>query len=198
MANSVDDIFNNAEESLKTAHFGLKIASGSHGQKRMMALRNAITFARPVTDILEDAKPLLGEEYSQWYDDKIEFVTEEDEVCQTLGGVRNNLLHEGKDDTYTYAKIDSMSGEEIRELAPPWADSIFIGDQYGGSGFTIELPDEEEKKFYVPIPDEMGIETGVQFKDLDTPGDAEEDVRYYVKVMAEMVAEAKGKFGDSE
>jgi len=39
---------------------------------------------------------------------------------------------------------------------PPFAKGFFIGDQLGGSGWEVELPDGSKMKYYVELPSDIG------------------------------------------
>ena len=39
---------------------------------------------------------------------------------------------------------------------PPYAKAFFMGDQLGGSGWEIQLPDGSVSKYYVELPIDIG------------------------------------------
>ncbi|WP_135826276.1 hypothetical protein [Halorussus ruber] len=196
MTDETEEILDNARTTLQTAYRGYKQFQQGEGQTKLIGLRNAVVFGRSVTFVLQKLRGIYGRDFDEWYAWR-EKVFREDEVCRRISEMRNEILKEGEASVSNYAKI-SATGQEIRSIAPPEAKSIFIGDQYGGSGYTIETRDGEEKKFYVKIPDGIEIETGLLIPELDSPGDAEDDIRYYIKLMAETVSDARTEFGNQD
>jgi hypothetical protein len=52
----------------------------------------------------------------------------------------------------------NFDGNNLKEMGPPPKNalSIFIGDQFGGSGWEIMMPDGSKEKVYVTLPAEVG------------------------------------------
>lgn len=84
-------------------------------------------------------------------------------------------------------------------MGPEWAadkaDGSSIVVHMGDSGFVIGRLDGTEGRFYVEPPD--GVTAGLSYSDLETPDDTENDLGYYIEVLAELVSEAGDTFGDS-
>lgn len=195
-----DQILEEAEYNLKAAFAGYQQYKSKEGEMKMIGLRNAVTFGRSVTFILQNLRDKVNGDFEDWYEDRQE-VLKSDEVAQKMDDLRNRI-EKGSDEASvaTYAKIDHLNSNDLYRMMPPWADSIFIGDQYGGSGFKVELADGSTEKFYVELPEEMAVETGLYITNDDDTDfseitDAEDELTYYLKVLAEIVSDAKDEFG---
>lgn len=199
----VEDILERSERMLKTAHAGLIQYQNSEGEKKIMGLQNAITFGRSVTFVLQNLREKT-EDFDEWYDKRIQ-VVKDDPVCSYMVELRNKILKEGEAETTNYAKLDGFNPGKLQAMTPEWADGSFIGDQYGGSGFYIERPDGTEEKFYVEFGFD-NVETGMYFDETQEyegpfPEDITEiddDLEYYIKILAELVSDAKEEFGSEE
>ncbi|WP_142986414.1 hypothetical protein [Halorubrum cibi] len=186
-----------ADRMLKGAYAGLKQFESGEGEEKYIGLYNAVSFGRNLTFALQKAKS-KDAEFEHWYEDRIE-VLKQDPVCRRMKDLRNEMEHEGGSGVATHASF-SGSIAELQRQVPSWADSIFIGDQWGGSGFIVETEDGEEVKFYIDF-DNVDVETGLFFPDLNEqesyskPTEARDDLRYYLKILAELVTDAKTEFG---
>jgi len=197
----IDEVLEGAQRMLRGAYTGLKQFQEKEGEDKILGLYNAVTFGRNVTFVLQNLKG-EAEGFEEWYEDRVE-ILKEDPVCSYMKDLRNEIVKEGKEGVANYASV-SVDSNDLWRKAPSWADSIFIGDQYGGSGFAVEKADGSEIKFYYDFPNE-NIETGLYFPELKNdergwkvPGDAKEDLEYYIKVLAELVRDAERKFATSE
>ena len=195
-----DQILQEAEYNLKAAYAGYKQYKSKEGEMKMIGLRNAVTFGRSVTFILQNLRGKVNGDFEDWYEDRQE-VLMSDEVAQKMDDLRNRI-EKGSDEASVanYAKIDYLNSNDLYRMMPPWADSMFIGDQYGGSGYEVELADGSTEKFYVELPEEIAVETGLYITNEDSTDfseitDAEDDLEYYLKILAEIVSDAKNKFG---
>lgn len=186
---------------LKAAYAGLNQYKDSEGDKKMIGLYNAVTFGRSVTFVLQNMKGEV-DGFEDWYQERVQ-VLKDDPVCSHMVEVRNNILKEGDVDTASYAKVEDFNPAQLRAMTPSWADGSFIGDQYGGSGFYIEKSDGTEEKFYFDFEFD-NVETGIYLEETQASEDifidditlVEEDLEYYIKVLAELVSDARSEFLD--
>lgn len=193
-------ILEEAEYNLKAAYAGYKQYKSAEGEEKLLGLRNAVSFGRSVTFVLQRLKGKVDDDFESWYTERQE-VLKQDEVAQKMDDLRNRIL-KGADgpEVSTYAKVNHLNTNDLYRIMPPWADSAFIGDQYGGSGFEVEQPDGSTEKFYVDFPEEIDVETGLFIngssdQDMQEVADAEEDLRYYLKLLGEIVRDANDQFG---
>ena len=196
-----EEAIQRAERMLKGAYHGLKQFEKGEGEEKYIGLYNCVSFGRNLTFALQKAKP-EDPEFEEWYEDRIQ-VIKEDEVSRHMKNLRNRMEKEGESGVATYASF-SGNPAELQRQVPAWADSIFIGDEWGGSGFTVETADGDEVKFYMEF-ENADVESGTFFPDLeddefryDIPTDAEDDLKYYLKILAELVRDAKAEFDSNE
>jgi len=85
--------------------------------------------------------------------------------------------------------------------APPGATSFFIGDQLGGSGWEIKLPDGSTGKYYVDLPTDL-VSASLHFpnppkthrgKDINDSS-VERLCRLYLDYLVVLVTNAKREF----
>ena len=199
MGENVGDGLQKAERMVKMAFDGLKQFEDGEGENRIRGLMNAVSAGRNVTWVLQ--KNLSDVEgFDEWYAN-CQRVLKEDEVCSQMIEIRNGIVKEGDEGVTNYG-MASVTGSELMERMPPWADELFIGDQYGGSGYVVKGPDGERSKIYRDFPD-LDVETGLYFdrlndigvREFDSISDAGDDLRYYVRLMLEIVKDAERQFG---
>ena len=87
---------------------------------------------------------------------------------------------------------------------PPGAKGFFIGDQLGGSGWEVELPDGTVAKYYVTVPDHLQDNIRIRFHFRDAPrthgGQVLQDTsverlaQLYIEYLRNIVAEARAQF----
>jgi hypothetical protein len=79
--------------------------------------------------------------------------------------LRNRIEKEGDIPTNSSVYIQNFSREDLSRFPrPPSAQSFFIGDNLGGSGWKVSLPDGSVEKYYVNLPLDIGS-TIVKFRD---------------------------------
>jgi hypothetical protein len=115
---------------------------------------------------------------------------------------RNALEKQGKLSVATSARLNSFSTSDIKKFGRPPANarSFFIGDQLGGTGWEVELPDGSKVKYYVELPTSMG-EVKQQFTDFPVAKAPEladrsvEDLcQAYLAELTQLVAAARNHF----
>lgn len=188
---------------LQAAYSGYQQFQNGDGQSRILGLYHVVTFGRSVTFVLQNLSG-KADGFDEWYEEKRE-VLENDPVCSHMCDLRNRIVKEGNAGVSNYTEVGHINTADLSRKAPAWADGIFIGDQFGGSGFTIEQEDGSEMKFYYDFPNE-DFETGLYFEGLKDSLDetefpssnAEEDLHYYLKVLAELVSEARTEFVETD
>jgi hypothetical protein len=146
------------QETLDTAEFGyVMFTKGSHPQK-LLGLRNFVVFGRAVTNVLQNLKS-VEPEFEEWYK-KYRDEMQADPLMRYFYNLRSEILKEGK--------LNVGVGVHIKQLSlpydmhrfgcpPPNAKSFFIGDNVGGTGWVIQLPNGSEEKYYVDLPTDIGL-----------------------------------------
>lgn len=129
----------------------------------------------------------------------------EDPLMKYFYKLRSQILKEGVLKTIPTAHVKKLDFpddmDKLRKTAPPNAKKFFIGDEYGGSGWEIQLPDGSLEKYYVELPSNIGYVT------LHLPkapkyhlGKKVEDdsiqnlAKLYIEYLRKIVLDAKQKF----
>ena len=174
--------------------------SSSQSKNRIVGIRNLIVFGRAVTNVLQNLRG-LAPEFDQWYTPYKDEM-EADPLMKFFYKKRSEILKEGKLDTHSSVRLSGNPMLLIQKYPkPPRAKGFFIGDNIGGSGWEIEMSDGTMEKYYVELPDEMSglnIEVSIYFSDLPKElgvVPAPELCQRYYDYLAQMVADAKVKFG---
>jgi len=197
-------ILADTEEMICTAELGLADLLGDDPRRRMPGLRNVAVFGRAVTNVLQN---LRSEEptFDDWYGPQQERMRA-DPLLKYFYDLRSEILKEGTlGRVHTELHVERLDSRDLAPLMrnpPPGAQGFFVGDELGGSGWEVQLPDGSVTKYYVRLPDEVRIQTRFHFE--EPPGQHEgrpiEDTsaqslaRHYVEHLRELVGEAKRRF----
>lgn len=135
-----------------------------------------------------------------------------DPLMQFFNRARNALLKEGELGTKNVTAIGMHGPVDIGafvttlyEHAPPNTVAVFVGDQLGGIGWEVEMPDGSQEKVYVTLPPSVGVESTVRFID---PPDQHDGVpitdtsvenlgSLYIATLSELVKEAEARFAST-
>lgn len=192
---------------MATARYGLDDLEGPDPARRKPGLYNAVVFGRSVTNALERLKSVT-DDGEAWYKAWTEGMAD-DEVMRYFYRLRNRILKETMPAPTTMSmqidKLDLADLQPVFDSKPPGAQSFFMGDQNGGSGWRFELPDGKTEVYYVQLPPEVernvissihlsdaptGVEGGPE--DMSTAGQL---VSSYLDTLQKMIDEAEEKFG---
>jgi hypothetical protein len=151
-------ILRRAEEALQTARHGYSDLTGANRDRRFTGLRNLITFGRSVTWVLQNLRSVIRAEFDQWYEAKQKQM-ESDPLMRYFVKARNELEKLGKLSVSTVVNIHSFAPSlDLKKFGPPppGAVGFFVGDQCGGTGWEVAMPDGTKEKYYVELPAEIG------------------------------------------
>ena len=140
-------------ETLATATLGLRDVVDGGPEKRLGGLRNLIVFGRAVTNVLQNLRS-SEPSFDDWYQPFVEEMRG-DPLLRYFYLLRTEILKEGKLKTGNMLHIKSFEfPKDMQRLGPPppGAGAFFMGDQAGGSGWEIKLPNGDTEKFYVDMP----------------------------------------------
>jgi|FLOH01.1.fsa_nt_gi hypothetical protein len=153
---TIKEILDRTLETLQTAQLGLADMKDASRHRRNPGLRNVIVFGRSVTFVLQN---LRGKDarFEEWYLAK-QTAMKADPIFLYFLEARNNLEKQGRLNVSTSLKLNSFSSADMArfEPRPPGATGFFIGDNLGGSGWEIELPNGAKEKYYMEIPSDIG------------------------------------------
>jgi hypothetical protein len=158
---TVEQILAKAADMLNMTEQALEDLNGSDPRRRLPGLRNIAVWGRSITNVVEKLKTPLGDEtFSGWYTPYREEM-EGDELLKYFYQWRSKILKEGETPATTTTSyigyLDSAGIARLNQNAPPGTTATFIGDQLGGSGWIVSLPDGTEEKVYFELPDDMNI-----------------------------------------
>jgi len=163
-------VISNTREMLDMARSGLADATGADPRKRRPGLMNLFTYGRSVTLTMQTIKSVEPAFEAWWkpYQDKMA----SDPLMKYFNTTRTEVLHEGELQTSNYTVIGQHGhvdmGRLVRELsqhAPPNTIGTFFGDQHGGNGWEVLMPDGTKQTVYFQLPEGIDVESGVQLPD---------------------------------
>jgi hypothetical protein len=193
-----------AADCIKAAEERLAIARrGLHDMKdpirSISGLYNVAVFGRMVTFALQNMKNQV-DGFDQWYA-PIEADLRSDELANYFKNLRTDIEKTAKQNTGGYVRINKMTGKQMSDLTsspPPGAESFFMGDTNGGSGWIVVLPDGTKEKYYTELPPDLHVETGLvlpnapeKFRQVNAKILAAE----YLDKISGVVEDAKKRFG---
>ncbi|HEX7526182.1 MAG TPA: hypothetical protein VF327_07725, partial [Gaiellaceae bacterium] len=163
------------------------------------ALRNVIVWGRAVTNVVQNLRGKANG-FDDWYEPWRREMTD-DPLLKFLYKQRSEILKTGTDpamSNVTY--IASFSSEDLPP-APPNAKGFFLGDQFGGNGWEVELPDGTTEKIYVSLPESVarswseltevpGEHLGGRLSDRST----QNICRLYLRYLDRLLADAEDRF----
>lgn len=153
--NEISEILRRAEETLAIAYCGLKMMDDPQHTAYNFGLRNVITFSRSVTFVIQNIRG-KHPDFEEWYNHQ-QSMMKSDPVFLYFKDARNNLEKQGRlDVTHSSTLYDSRQLEKLAPFAPPGATGFFIGDEFGGSGWTVPTLSGGMHKFYVVLPTSVG------------------------------------------
>jgi hypothetical protein len=150
------DILRDAQVTLATAFVGLSDLMEGPPSRKSSGLRNLIVFGRAFTNVLQNLRSTESG-FEIWYKKYVDEM-ESDPLMRYFYDLRSPILKEGVLETSVVAHVKRLVPSDMARfgLPPPFARSFFIGDELGGTGWTIELPDGTKAKYYAELPSEIG------------------------------------------
>ena len=196
MNKSASEIISATEELLQDAKFGLD--DMRHETRRFRSgFRNAVVFGRSVTFSLQNLRGKVPD-FEIWYSN-IELRMRNDDLMVFFKDIRNEIIKQASVPIEMSVELKSFNNSFISEIPRPInARSFFIGDQMGGSGWEIILPDGKVEKYYVDLPPDNVIINKFLKNAPSLEGgrraDAVELVAEYLRRLEDIVKEARERF----
>ncbi|MHA1337980.1 MAG: hypothetical protein ACTSPW_19945 [Promethearchaeota archaeon] len=196
------NIIRRTEETLKTAKQGLEDLIKGPPERKLSGLRNLVVFGRAVTNVLQNLRS-TEPDFDAWYE-KYREEMKNDPLMKYFYKLRSKILKKGLLETSTHVYIRQLqTPEDLTRFGPPPpnAKGFFIGDELGGSGWEVQLPDGSIKKYYVELPQDIGFVSlhfpdapkyhlGQEINDTSIPNLA----KLYIDYLRRLVMAAKEKF----
>lgn len=204
---NVEQVLAAARATLQTAEHGYEDFVGGHSSSRRTAgLWNVVNWGRSVSIVLQHVRTFDRDRFNEWYAPK-EAEMRANTDFQYLKELRNQVNKEGSAGSTTGSMyIESASLAELMPQGPPppGATDTFVGDNLGGSGWTIRRPDGTEDKVYAALPLPPGVRASLSArfasptteKELPPPsGPVDRLFRTYLDYLGDLVREAEAEFG---
>jgi len=199
---TISNILKDMQETLKCAEYGLEDLVNGPPNRKLPGLRNLVVFGRAVTHVLQGLKS-TEPEFAAWYKRYVDEM-KSDPLLKYFYKLRSVILKKGILKTSVRASLREFTyPNDMSHFGPPppFAKSLFIGDQLGETGWNIELPDGSKMKYYVELPSDIGS-VSLHFPDPPSHHLGKKVSRYpieklsslYIEYLRKMVSEAKIKF----
>jgi hypothetical protein len=144
----------NTREMLAMAEHGYAEAIGADPRRRRPGLMNLFTYGRSVTLAMQTMKH-TDPDFDAWYAQAAQ-----DPLMNYFNKIRTDVTHEGELATSNYTVIGEHGevnmGDLMRTMmrdAPPNTAGVFLGDNLGGNGWMVEMPDGTTEKVYFDLPE---------------------------------------------
>src|SRR5438094_483482 len=154
------DVLRAARQTLATVEKGLADLASGDPNRRVAGLHNLVVFGRAVTNVLQNLRS-SEPDFDAWYGPH-RAEMEADPLLKYLYELRTEILKKGILPIGTSMYIHQLRiPEDMARLGPPPpnARGFFIGDNLGGSGWEVELPDGRTEKYYAELPADIGVAT---------------------------------------
>lgn len=128
---------------------------------RPRGLSNLVVWGRSFTNVLQQLRGILGEDFERWYTPYRRQMME-DELMKSFYKLRSDVLKEGKipglfDGFIVKGPLSLPDDLEKYSTKPPTSTGAFIDSS--GIGWTIVLSDGTEGKYYVDLPKQIARKT---------------------------------------
>lgn len=152
---SAAEILRFAAETLQAAAMGLEDFTSGKPERKIVGLKNLVTFGRSVTFVLQNLRATKPD-FEEWYKPYKEEM-ESDPLFQYFKEMRNEIEKEGK---IRNIRMEfhgfALTPEILAKIPkPPNATTFFIGDNTGGAGWYVQMPDGRTERYMVEMPQEM-------------------------------------------
>ena len=167
MERSSRQILYDARQQLARAKLGMDAIEELDRGRALAGLCNVAIFGRSVTWVLQNLRS-TEPTFDEWYAPYAEAM-KRDELCRYFLKLRNQIEKKGEVDVEAGGfYIQSLTGVDMARFyaaAPPGTTSMFMGDRFGRSGWTVSMPDGSEEVFFFEVPAEVGGPTDLRFPD---------------------------------
>jgi hypothetical protein len=199
------EVLARAAIALQDAKQALDDYTGTDLNRKATGFRNLTVWTRAIPHILEGLRKIDAGRFDAWFAPyKADWTNEP--LIGYFRDLRNDLLKEGRPPIGSPVVIinHASTGDMVRQLGsrPDGATGVFVGDELGGIGWEIELPDGTIERLYVTVP-EADIHARVGVIDYPPPPNTfqgrdvkslEEALRLYIEYMGGMIASARSAF----
>jgi hypothetical protein len=193
-------VLTSVRRQLRQAEIAMRdVEQNDEPDRRLAGIWNVVVWVRSLTPILQRLRGVTDEFepwYARWRDEM-----KRDPLLRYFYGLRNDVLKEGEKPVSMGVHIHHFEAPRDVPPAPPGAVAFFLGDEVGGNGWEVELPDGTRTKIYVSVPSSVAQTTlhlvGMPTEHLGREiGDsAVEGCEAYLRYFQRMIAAAEERFG---
>lgn len=144
-------------------------------QRRWLGLWGAVVWGCSVTFILQNLRSFERVAFDRWYAPWLLQMKQRTEF-KYLDNLRTQLQKEGIEPAIgTGLHIEHLAMDDLKPVTkdpPPFAESFFVGDRLGGSGWNIVYPDGSTDQFYVALPTSVRMTSEIVFAEPTSAGNA--------------------------
>jgi hypothetical protein len=204
---TVAAVFQNVDQRLEMTEQALSDVLGNDPTRRVTGLLNVAVWGRGVTRALQRLRTPLGKKaFDDWYT-PYEAEMAADELMRYFYVLRSQVLKEAETpEVGTRLYVEELTGRDLQALMrdpPPGAKNFFIGDELGGAGWDVELPDGRIGQHYITLPGYLKLSMTLHLEGGPTThGGAtltdtsiEALTTHYVAYLRRLVSKAKQTFG---
>lgn len=153
-----------ARRHLEAARQGLADLEGLDPRRRLAGLYNVAVWGRSVTLALQLMKSEV-DGWEEWWTVR-QAEMEGDPLCRYFYNMRTDALHKLAPRPSVSTYIGYLNTDDVVSLTrPQGAKSFFIGDQMGGNGWEVELPDGSIDRVYVELPSTIDAQSTLNLPD---------------------------------
>lgn len=196
----VSEVLRDADDGLQLVERALVEITDLPGHQRVAGVRNLPVWGRALTQTFQNLRTAVGnQKFNQWWSPwQTELKTDPDFVY--LWDLRNQIEKEGTVGSLGYVMhIDHLDTSQLGP-PPPNAVGFFVGDRWGGAGWTVRKPDGTTEAFYAQLPGTVRSHlffTGPTTSQRRPPPKQSIDIiaRRYVDLLRRIHASARKEFG---
>ena len=148
----VSEVLRDADDALELVERGLVEITDLPGHERIAGVRNLPVWGRTLTQTLQTLRPAVGRErfFRWWAPWQAQLNVDPD--FRYLWDLRNQIEKEGTVGSLGYVMhIDHLDTGQLG-APPPNAVGFFVGDRWGGAGWTVRKSDGSTEAFYAQLP----------------------------------------------
>ena len=145
-----------ARATLAVAELGLRDLRGTDPRRRKPGLYDVVVFGRATTNVLQHLRSKESG-FDAWYAPYVAEMSA-DPLLKYFYTLRSEILKDGPPAVAAGMHLHHFTfPQDLAALGPPPpnAKAFFIGDQNGGSGWEVALPDGTTERYYVELPPGM-------------------------------------------
>lgn len=197
------EVWKRAFEMLRMAEYAAADTAGADPTKWRAGAMNVAVYGRAVTGMVEGLRPIEAG-FDDWFKPRTAEMNK-DPLMRFFYVLRSSVLKEGDLPTTVTTDVNHLDSKIMSTLmndAPAGTEELFFGDELGGNGWKVRLPDGSMTKVYFKIPEEV-LTSQVNFENPPTEHNGQPITdhsvanlcRLYVRALRRFLNDAIKHFG---